>query len=155
MRDKRFVAVHRGGSLKKAQHLHLMKWANQCSNHVLHLFGEKIDERLVNALSVAKEWEFGEATVGDARKAALQAIAVANESSNPVAVSVARSVGHAVATAHMADHSIDAALYALKAVNSAGNSVEKEKKWQNNWLPSELKEPVLNAMAEKEKHFKL
>ena len=150
MRDNRFVAVHRGGPLKKEQHYQLIKWACDCVKHVLHLFGEKIDERLINALNVAKEWKQGNASVGDARKASLGAIAVANESSNPTAISVARSVGHAVATAHMADHSLGAALYALKAVKNAGKSVDAERKWQNEQLPSEIMELVLTAMSKKE-----
>jgi hypothetical protein len=99
---------------------------------------------------VAKEWKQGNASVGDARKASLGAIAVANESSNPTAISVARSVGHAVATAHMADHSLGAALYALKAVKNAGKSVDAERKWQNEQLPSEIMELVLTAMSKKE-----
>ena len=155
MRDKRFVAEHRGGPLKKEQHYQLIKWACDCAEHVLHLFGEKIDERLINALNVAKEWEKEKVTVGEARKASLGAIAVANESSNPTAIAVARSVGHAVATAHMADHSLGAALYALKAVKNAGKSVDAERKWQNEQLPSEIKELVLTAMSKKEKGLKI
>jgi hypothetical protein len=145
MRDKRFIAEHRGGPLKKEQHYQLIKWACGCSEHVLHLFGEKIDERLNNALNVAKEWKQGNASVGDARKAAIASHAVARESSNPTAIAVARSVGHAVATAHMADHSLGAALYALKAVKNAGKSVDTERKWQDEQLPSEIKELVLTA----------
>jgi len=80
---------------------------------------------------VAKEWEKGNASVDDARNASLDAIAVANESSNPTSIAVARSVGHAVATAHMADHSLGAALYALKAVKNAGKSIDAERRWQN------------------------
>ena len=109
MRDKRFIAEHRAGSLKKEQHYQLIQWACDCSEHVLYLFREKIDLRLENALIVAKEWEQGNASVGDARNASVAAIAVANETSNLIAISVARSVGHAVATAHMADHSLVAA----------------------------------------------
>jgi len=39
-------------------------------------------------------------SIGNARNASLGAIAVANESSNTVSISVARSVGHVVATSH-------------------------------------------------------
>ena len=145
MRDKRFIAEHRSGPLKKAQHYQLITWACECAENVLHYFGKKIDERLKNALTVAKEWTQGNASVGDARKASLGAIAVANESSDPTAIAVARSVGHAVATAHMADHSIAAALYALKAVKNAGKSIDEERKWQDEQLPSEIKELVLTA----------
>jgi hypothetical protein len=149
MRDKRFIAEHRGGPLKKEHHYQLIKWACDCSEHVLHLFGEKIDERLKNALNVAKKWEQGNASVGDARKAPLGAITVANESSNLAAIAVARSVGHAVATAHMADHSLGAAWYALKAVKNAGKSINAERKWQDEQLPSEIKELVLTARKAK------
>ncbi|HWR64373.1 MAG TPA: hypothetical protein VN365_08235 [Candidatus Thermoplasmatota archaeon] len=149
MRDKRFIAEHRGGSLKKDQHYQLMEWACDCAEHVLYLFGENIDERLKNALHVAKEWKRGNASVGDARKASVDAHAVARESSNPTAIAVARSVGHAVATAHMADHSLGAAWYALKAVKNAGKSIDAERKWQDEQLPSEIKELVLTARKSK------
>jgi hypothetical protein len=159
MRDKRFVAEHRGGPLKKEQHHLLMEWACVCAEHVRPLFGEKLDERLVIALRVAREWKLGKASVGDARKASLGAIAVANELlasdaaafekgfSKPVAIAVARAVGHAVATAHMADHSLGPAWYALKAVKNAGLSVDSERKWQDEQLPSEIEELVLTARA--------
>ncbi|MFA5778883.1 MAG: putative immunity protein [Elusimicrobiota bacterium] len=154
MRDKRFVAEHRGGSLKKEQHYQLIKWACDCAEHVLPLFGEKIDKRLTNALRVAKAWTKGKASVGDARKASVGAHAVARESSNPIAIAVARAVGHAVATAHMADHSLGPALYALKAVKNAGKSIDAERKWQDKQLPSEIKELVLTARSKKEQVFK-
>jgi hypothetical protein len=156
MRDKRFVAEHRGGPLTAAQHRQLMEWAIQCAEHVLPLFGEKIDPRLENALRVAEEWRQGKASVGDARNAAVAAHGVARESSCPAAVAVARAVGHAVATAHMADHSLGAALYALKAVKVAGGSVGAERNWQIEYLPMDVKELVLSALeAPKFRRFKI
>ena len=155
MRDKRFLAEHRGGPLIKEQHIQLINWACDCSENVLPLFGEKSDERLIYALSIAKDWAIGKATAGDARKASLKAINVANESSNPVSIAVARAIGHAVATAHMADHSLGAALYALKAVKNAGKSVDEERKWQNEQLPSEIMDLVLTSRVKKEKVFRL
>ena len=155
MRDKRFVAEHRGGPLKKEQHIQLITWACDCSEHVLHLFGEKTDERLKNALVTAREWSRGNASVGDAMKASAAAHAAARESQDPTATAVARSVGHAVATAHMADHSLGAALYALKAVKNAGKSTDAERQWQQEQLPPEIKDLVLTAMREKEKIFKI
>jgi hypothetical protein len=145
MRDKRFIAEHRGGALKKEQHYQLIQWACDCTEHVLPFFGENIDERLTNALHVAKEWKQRNASVGDARKASVGAHAVARESSNQTAIAVARAVGHAVATAHMADHSLGAVWYALKAVKHARRSIEAERKWQDEQLPSEIKELVLTA----------
>lgn len=155
MRDRRFIAEHRGGPLKKEQHIQLIKWACDCAEHVLLLYGEKSDERLENALLIAGQWAEGKATTGDARKASLKAIEVADESSNAVATAVARAVGHAVATAHMSDHSLGAALYALKAVKNAGRSGDAERKWQNERLPSEIKELVLTNMIKKEQSLKI
>jgi biotin carboxylase len=148
MRDKRFVAVHRGGLLSKEHHRLLINWAHICATHVLSHFGQSIDERLNNALKSAKAWEQGEISVGEARNASLEAIAVANENSNPVSIAVARSVGHAVATAHMADHSVRAADYALKAIKISGQSVEAERKWQDEQLPLDIKDLVLSARHE-------
>jgi len=154
MRDKRFIAEHRGGPLKKEQHIQLIKWACDCAENVLPLFGETLDERLKNALLIANQWAKGMATVGDARNASLSAISVARELSNPTSIAVARSIGHAVATAHMADHSLGAALYALKAIKSAGQSIDAERKWQNEQLPSEIRELVLTSRSLKEEAFK-
>ena len=145
MRDKRFVAKHRGGPLKKNQHYQLIQWACDCAEHVLPLFGKKMDERLINALVVAYEWKSGNASTGDARKASVDAHAVARKCFDPIAVAVARSVGHAVATAHMADHSLGAAWYALKAVKNAGKSIDEERQWQNDQLPLEVKYLVLSS----------
>jgi hypothetical protein len=151
MRDKRFIAEHRGGPIKKEQHRQMIKWACNCAEHVLPLFGEKLDDRLENAILVAKEWEKGNASVGVARKASSGAHAVARELSIPTTIAIARAVGHAVATAHMADHSLGAALYALKAVKHAGKSIDAERKWQNEQLPSEIKALVLSGMSKKER----
>ena len=145
MRDKRFVAEHRGGPLQKEQHYQLMKLACRYAEHVLLLLSQDPDERLNHALRVANDWTQGNATVGEARKASLDAIAVAHESTNPTDVAVARAVGHAVATVHMADHSLGAAYYALKAVKNAGKPVEDERKWQDEQLPEDLRELFLPA----------
>ena len=158
MRDKRFIAEHRGGSLTKDNHHKLIRWAIECSEHILSLIAEDIDRRLSHALFVAKEWENENATTGEAMKASSGAHAVARESSDPVSIAAARSVGHAVATAHMADHSPGAALYALKAVKFAGKSIDEERYWQTiqlQQLPSEIMELVLIALTKKEKHLKI
>ena len=56
MRDRRFVAEHRGGPLKKEQHRQLMQWGCDCAENILSLFGKEIDKRLGDAITVAKEW---------------------------------------------------------------------------------------------------
>jgi hypothetical protein len=155
MRDKRFIAEHRGGPLKKEQHRQIMQWACTCAENALSLLGEKADDRLHNALIIAKAWIQGNATVGAARNGSAKSIAVANESSNPITVAVARAIGHAVATAHMADHSLGAALYALRAAKLAGKSTDAERKWQNEQLPSEIRELILSSINEKEKGLRI
>ena len=155
MRDYRFVAEHRGGPLKKESHRLLMNWACTCASHLLPLLGENPDERLTKALFISGEWEKGRATTGDAMRASVEAHNVARESSDPLTIAVARAVGHAAATAHMADHSLGPALYGLKAVKSAGKTVEAERKWQNDQLQPGIRELVLSARTEKEKHFKI
>jgi len=149
MRDKRFIAEHRGGPLTNKQHRELIQWASDSAEHILYLFGEPVDPRLVNALKVAGDWKHGKASVGDARNASVEAIKVAKESSNPTQTMVARSVGHAVATAHMADHALVGAWYALKAVKSADKSVDNERRWQDGQLPSSIMELVLSARKAK------
>ncbi len=125
-----FIAEHRGGPLTKDSHRKLMKWAIACAEHVLYLPGNEIDERLIYALHIAKEWENGNVPTGTAMKASLGAHAVARETSDPVLKAIARSVGQTVATAHMADHSLGGAFYALKAVKYANQDIEKEREWQ-------------------------
>jgi hypothetical protein len=147
MRDKRFVAEHRGGPLKKDQHRQLIRWARECAEHVLPLLPESPDDRLKHALTVARQWEDGNASVGDARNASCGAIAVANEQKDPACVAFARSIGHVVATAHMADHAPGSADYALRVVKNAGGPFDAERQWQDDQLPPEIRELVISARS--------
>ena len=151
MRDKQFVAEHRGGLLTRDRHRKLILWAWECVENVLPLITNKVDDRLTKAIKIAKEWTEDNVSVGDARNASFDAIAVANELTNPIEVAVARSVGHAVATAHMADHSLRAAEYALKAVKLAGKSIDFERKFQDKNLPLDIKELVLSVRNKQDK----
>jgi hypothetical protein len=158
MRDKRFIAEHRGGSLSRDDHIKLIRWSRECSEHVLFLVSAVIDPRLLHALLIAKEWENGSVKTGVAMKASLDAHAAARVASNPVSEAVARSIGHAVASAHMADHSLGGALFALKAVKLAGMSVNEELDWQTSQLqklPPDIIEMVLNDMRRKAKSLKI
>jgi len=154
MRDIRFKSIHRGGLLDKNTHILLSEWASICAEHVLDLFGEKINQNLIEVLNVAKEWREGKTSVAEARKAALKAFNVAKNSSNLFEKMFARSVGHAVATAHAADHSLGASIYALKAHKILKGSFEEEMKWQQENLFSEIKELILSSW-EQERFKKL
>jgi hypothetical protein len=118
VRDKRFVALHRGGELTLEHHQLLIQWAHDCAEHLLPLFGAMVDEHLPHALEVATAWGRGEASVGEAQKAAVAAHRVARETLDPAGVAVARAVGHAVATAHMADHALGAVWYEKSGAGS-------------------------------------
>jgi hypothetical protein len=126
-------------------HHQIIRWARECSAHVLSLIDSNPDFRLIKALQVAEEWAKEKVKTGEARDASLGALEVAKESSDPVLIAVARSVGHAIATAHMADHSIGAAEYALKAVKISGKSVEEERIWQDEILTPDISELILTA----------
>jgi hypothetical protein len=155
MRDLRFVAVHRGGLLSPELHRLWMTWARTCAGHVVPLYDELPDPRLLKAMGIAAAWENGNTTVREARKAAWDLLALAREITNPVSIAVVRSVGHAVATAHMADHAQGAALYALKAISLAGKAVDIERSWQDDLLPEEIRELAVESRNSKESFFKL
>lgn len=154
MRDARFIAAHRCGLLSKSQHHELMTWAIACSEHVLHLLWTDVDKRLLDALDIAKKRVKNEVPVGAAMKASVHAHTVAREYINPVFIVVARSIWQCVATAHMADHSLGAAIYALKAIQHTGTSIDEEKKWQNKQIPPEMKDLVIKTRMQKEQGFR-
>lgn len=146
MRDKRFIAVHRGGPLPMAGHQLLAGWAADCAEHTLPLFSEcSADDRPRAAVDAARAWARGEITVGEAREAALAAHAAAREVDSASASAAARATGHAVASAHMADHCLQAASYALKSVRAAGGSTDTERAWQDDQLPDDVRALVLSA----------
>src|SRR5512143_3278988 len=146
MRDKRFVAIQRGGLLDLDRQRLMTTWAADCAEHVLPLFANfSSDDRPLRAINAARAWSRGESSVGDARRAALGAHDAARAIGNRSAAAVARAAGHAAATAHMADHCLHAAAYALKAVQLAGRNVESERAWQADRLSADIREVVLSA----------
>jgi hypothetical protein len=127
MRDRRFVANHRGGPLDHDSHVFLARWAAACAEGVLPYYTRKHqDKRPIEALDILRKWANGEVKTGAAMVAARSAHAAAREAKDKTAVAAARAVGQAVGTAHAADHSMGALLYALKARQAEGQSVEDE-----------------------------
>jgi len=150
MRDERFKAVHRGGSLNLHRHRLIIIWAADCVEHVLSLWSKEhpYDERPQKAIEMARAWSRDEATVGQAREAAFAAHAAARDAGKGAAQAVARAAGQAVATAHMADHALQAAEYAIKAVQLASNTeqtiaAERERTWQQEQLTEEIRSLIL------------
>jgi hypothetical protein len=148
MRDRRFIAAHRGGPLARTEHHLLSTWAADCAEHVLPLFvaHSTDDDRPRGAVEAARAWARGGVRVGVGQKAAVAAHAAARAATDPAAVAAARAAGHAAATAHFAEHSLGAALYALKAVAAAGGSVRAERAWQIDRLPVAVRELVESAL---------
>jgi hypothetical protein len=147
MRDRRFVAAHRGGPLDLVTHRLLAAWAADCAEHLLPLFeAESADDRPRRAIETARAWARGHVSVGAAQKAAVAAHAAAREAKSKAATAAARAAGHAVATAHVADHSLGPVIYGRKAVEAAGASADAEQTWQLERLPEELRELIESAL---------
>lgn len=158
MRDKRFVAEHRGGVLPIESHRRLATWARICAEHVVPLCQEELAPTLLEAIRVSKNWVEGETSTGAAIKASRAVHGFARTLTSPTSQSVARSIGQAVATAHMADHSLGAVVYALQAVSRAGKSVEEERNWQLTHLDRldpEFVEFLKSMLKQKERGLEL
>jgi len=106
-------------------------WAADCAEHVLPYFEKERpkDDRPRKAIEAGRAWARDVITVGEARKAALDAHAAARGVNQTAARAAARSAGHAAATAHVAGHAPHAADYAVKAAEAAG--VTNEREWQH------------------------
>lgn len=143
MRDRRFIAVHRGGPLELTDHRLLTTWGADCAERVVKVADAFTgDDRARGAIKAARSWAVGTTSVGAARQAAFAAHAAAREASNPSAIAAARAAGHAAASAHMADHALKAALYARRAVTAGGGSGENERAWQVARLPEWLRDLI-------------
>lgn len=147
MRDRRFIAEHRGGPLDREKHRMLAAWAADVAEGVLPLFESECagDGRVRHAIEVGKAWSRGESEVRDAMKASLGAHAAARSAKGKAAIAAARAAGQAVATAHSADHSLAAPLYALRALEAAGRPTDAERAWQLAHLPEPVRELVVSA----------
>lgn len=147
MRDRRFVAAHRGGPLVRADHAALALWAAACAQRVLPLFGEATDDpRPREAIEIARAWARGGVRTGVAMKASLAAHAAARGVTDRAAVAAARAAGHAVATAHCADHCMGALLYEVKAFAAAGKKTEPELRRQLRKVPVHLRAQVMEGV---------
>ena len=148
MRDRRFIAAHRGGPLDHDSHVVLARWAADCAERVLSLFTRGSDDRRPqDAIDTIRKWANGEVKTGAAMKASLASHAAAREAKDKAAIAAARAAGHAVATAHAADHSMGALLYALKALEAAGRPSDTELRHRLAKLPEHLRECVTLGMS--------
>ena len=151
VRDPRFIAVRRGGTLSEANHQLLATWAADCAAHVLHFFEKERpdDDRPRRAIDLGRAWAAGEVSWREARMAAFGANAAAREASG-AAREAAHAAGQAGAVGHVAAHELGAAAYAIRAVRAAAAPAEalsagrRECAWQRDQLPAEIRELVLD-----------
>jgi len=148
MRDRRFVAVHRGGPLDLDSHKILARWGADCAKRVLPLFSRSSDDpRPRLAIEAVRAWARGEVKTGIAMKASLAAHAAAREAGDPSAKAAARAAGQAAGAAHCADHCMGAFLYALKAMAAGGRSTGNELQRQIAKFPARLRGQVRSGVV--------
>lgn len=149
MRDLRFKAERLGGLLKPEEHKLLINWALQCIQHICPLLHIEISQQINQILVVARKWSLGNATVKEARNAAIAMNELAKITTNLTDKFGIKAAGHTLATAHMADHAVVASKYAIKAFQNINNSVKSEIEWQINQLPIEIKEFMIKTLLDK------
>ena len=134
MRDKRFVAEHRGGLLTFDDHRRLMKWALAMTEHLQTYLPQPIDPLLNDALIVGKLWSEGLVGTGEAIRQSRAVHKYAQTVEDPAFKLFCRAVGQAVATAHMADHCLGPVYYGRKLMNLLALDAEQELAWQTEKL---------------------
>jgi hypothetical protein len=150
-RDPRFITIRRGGTLTDSDHRLLAQWAAACAEHVLGIFesARPQDPRPRQAISQARAWVLGEATMTQARTAAGHANAAARDLSGAPR-HAAYAAGQAAAVAHVAAHELGAAAYAIKSARAAAHPGEGESagrlecRWQRDQLPEAIRDLVLD-----------
>ena len=151
MRNNRFKAERLGGLLKPNEHILLMCWAIECVDHICPLVPIEISDLIKQTLDIAKHWTLGNASVKDARNAAIVMNKLARVTTNLADKYAIKAAGHAVATAHMADHAVVASKYALKAFEGINNSLLPESNWQVEKLPFKIKYFMVKILLDKDK----
>jgi hypothetical protein len=150
-RDPRLITIRRGGTLTDEHHHLLAEWALVCAEHVLHLFEEQQpdDSRPRDVIEIGRAWIRGEVRMTDAHNAAFRANAAGRGLPDP-AKFAALSAGQAVAVAHVAAHDLGAAAYAIRAAGAAVPADDaaqarlREREWQRERIPADLRELVLD-----------
>lgn len=153
--DPRIVTVRRGGTLSDADHRRLAHWAADCAAHVLHLFesARPGDERVRNAIALARAWARGELTMSQARKAAFAGKAARD--ADGAARFAALSAAQAVVVSHVPGHYLGAAAYAIRAARTAAPDAEqdeagrRERDWQRAQVPEDLRALVLDDQRQR------
>jgi hypothetical protein len=119
-----------------AEQVTLAKWAINCAKHILPLAkNENIDFSVIETgFEVNEQWQVGNTTVNEVRKAGFKIHAIARECETSEGKHAIRTAGQAVAVGHMKEHAMVCADYAIKTIGLAFpndlNKIKEEREWQ-------------------------
>lgn len=104
--------------IRQQKHRTLVMWAFECAEPVVDRLRERYpkDHRPEEALHLCKLWAGGEIKMPEAKRALLQAHAMAKEIDNPADIALCHGVGQACAAVHVETHAIGLVLYELTAI---------------------------------------
>lgn len=104
--------------MKQQQHRTLVLWALDCAKVPLAQFEEKYpyEHRPRKALKLSEAWSRGEIKMPAARRAILDAHAVAKELEDRSYAALCHGIGHAGATVHVGTHALGLPLYELTSL---------------------------------------
>lgn len=104
--------------IENESHRTLVAWAFLCVNRPLEILKEHYpkEERPDKAVELCKLWAEGKVKMPIAKKALLEAHAVAKEIQSPEDIALCHGVGQACATVHVKSHAIGLPIYELTAI---------------------------------------
>lgn len=104
--------------IERQKHRTLVMWALDCAKTTLEVFEAKYPEerRPRAALELCESWSRGKIKMPAAKRAILDAHAVAKEIYDDEYGAMAHAIGHAGATVHVETHALGLVLYELTAI---------------------------------------
>lgn len=104
--------------IKLQSHRTLVMWALDCAQLPLEQFEEKYpdEQRPRTCLVLCEAWARGEIKMPAAKRAILDAHAVAKAIDDPVYEALCHAIGHAGATVHVETHALGLPMYELTAI---------------------------------------
>lgn len=127
--------------LRKQDRKVIVLWALECAENISKELAKKYpnDDRFENAVNLSKEWAHGKIKMPLAKKAILQAHAVAKEISNPVDIALCHALGQGCSAVHVETHAIGLPMYELTAIvleNGIENCEKKIEEKINEYIKS-------------------
>jgi hypothetical protein len=100
------------------KHRTLVMWALDCAQKPLSLFEAKYPDELRprRALELCEAWARGTIKMPEARRAILDAHALAKEIDDKEFIAITHAIGHAGATVHVETHALGLVFYELTAI---------------------------------------